>query len=297
VSRGPDGEAPAGPFGVPRRALTGSIIRPSMISTVFAARGSMAAFDQQEVTAVRHWTDRLFEFRTTRDRGFRFQNGQFVMIGLEVEGKPLVRAYSIASANYEDELAFYSIKVPDGPLTSRLQQIKVGDRLLVGRKPTGTLVQDALKPGRRLYLLSTGTGIAPFVSIIRDPEVYERFETVVLVHGCRFAAELAYGRQQVEETLADDVLAEFAAGKLLYYPTVTREPFVHTGRITGLLESGRLCADLGLPQIAPADDRVMICGGEAVLADMVGLMKRLGFAEGSASRPGEYVIEKAFAEK
>jgi ferredoxin--NADP+ reductase len=257
----------------------------------------MAAFDLQDVTAVRHWTDRLFEFRTTRDRGFRFLNGQFVMIGLEVDGKPLVRAYSIASANYEDELAFYSIKVPDGPLTSRLQGIAVGDRLLVGRKPTGTLVQDALLPGRRLYLVSTGTGIAPFVSIIRDPEVYERYETVVLVHGCRFVAELGYGRVRVEETLADEVLSGFAAGRLLYYPTVTREPFDHTGRVTGLLESGRLCADLALPPIAPDDDRVMICGSEAVLADMVALMRRLGFAEGSASRPGQYVIEKAFADR
>lgn len=257
----------------------------------------MAAFDEQRVTSVRHWTDRLFEFRTTRDRGFRFQNGQFVMIGLEVGGKPLVRAYSIASANYEDELAFYSIKVPNGPLTSRLQDIKVGDQLLVGRKPTGTLVQDSLVPGRRLYLVSTGTGIAPFISIIKDPDVYERFETVVLIHGCRFASELGYGSDQVDATLADEFVGEIATGHLLYYPTVTREPFKHNGRVTLLLESGKLPDDLGLPALSPHDDRVMICGSEAVLADMVGLMDRMGFTEGSASRPGTYVIEKAFAEK
>jgi ferredoxin--NADP+ reductase len=257
----------------------------------------MAAFDHQQVTAVRHWTDRLFEFRTTRDRGFRFLNGQFVMIGLEVDGKPLVRAYSIASANYEDELAFYSIKVPDGPLTSRLQQIRVGDRVLVGRKPTGTLVQDSLLPGRRLYLVSTGTGIAPFASIIKDPDVYDRFETVVLVHGCRFIAELGYGRDRVALARTDEVMADIIGDRLLYYPTVTREPFEHTGRVTALLESGRLPADLGLPPLSPQDDRVMICGSEAVLADMIGLMKAFGFTEGSASRPGTYVIEKAFAEK
>ncbi len=257
----------------------------------------MAAFDQQRVTEVRHWTDRLFAFRTTRDRGFRFENGQFVMIGLEVDGKPLVRAYSIASANYEDELAFYSIKVPDGPLTSRLQKIREGDTVLVGRKPTGTLVQDSLVPGRRLWLVSTGTGIAPFVSIVKDPVVYERFETVVLVHGCRFAAELEYGRQAVEAVRADMFLAEIIGDRLVYYPTVTREPFLHNGRVTNLLRDGRMPADLGLPPLSPADDRVMICGSEAVLADMVGLMKELGFSEGSVSRPGEYVIEKAFAEK
>ncbi|BBE73854.1 ferredoxin--NADP reductase [Oharaeibacter diazotrophicus] len=257
----------------------------------------MAAFDQQRVLAVRHWTDRLFSFRTTRDRGFRFENGQFVMIGLEVDGRPLVRAYSIASANYEDELGFYSIKVPNGPLTSRLQSIAVGDMVLVGRKPTGTLVQDSLKDGRRLYLVSTGTGLAPFVSVIRDPVVYERFESVVLIHGCRFVDELAYGRAEVEAVKADEVLAEMVAGKLLYYPTVTREPFAHTGRVNELLRSGKLPADLGLPALDPADDRVMICGSEAMLADVVALMKEMAFDEGSTSRPGTYVIEKAFAEK
>ncbi|HUG60898.1 MAG TPA: ferredoxin--NADP reductase [Methylomirabilota bacterium] len=257
----------------------------------------MAAFDHQRVTDVRHWTDRLFAFRTTRDRGFRFLNGQFVMIGLEVDGKPLVRAYSIASANHEDELAFYSIKVPNGPLTSRLQTIRVGDEILVGRKPTGTLVQDSLTPGRRLYLVSTGTGIAPFISIIKDPDVYERFETVVLVHGCRTVLELAYGRAEVDAVRADPYLSEIVGGGLRTYTTVTREPYEHTGRVTILLQDGRLPADLGLPGLSPETDRVMICGSEAVLADMVGLMKAFGFSEGSTSRPAEFVIEKAFADK
>lgn len=261
----------------------------------------MAAFDQQTVTAVRHWTDRLFDFRITRDRGFRFENGQFVMLGLEIEGRPLVRAYSIASANYEDELAFYSIKVPDGPLTSRLQSVRIGDKVLVGRKPTGTLVQDSLDPGRRLWLVSTGTGIAPFASVIKDPVVYERFETVILVHGCRFAAELAYGAHVVEAARTDETLGEVlgvvVGDRLLHYPTVTREPYVHTGRVTNLLRDGRMAADLGLPPLSPAEDRVMICGSEAVLADMVGLMRELDFREGSTSRPGTYVIEKAFAVK
>jgi ferredoxin--NADP+ reductase len=257
----------------------------------------MAAFDTQKVLEVRHWTDRLFSFRTTRDRGFRFENGQFVMIGLPVDGKPLVRAYSIASANFEDELEFFSIKVPNGPLTSRLQAIREGDEVLVGRKPTGTLVQDSLTPGRRLYLVSTGTGIAPFVSIIKDPVVYERFEHVVLVHGCRFIAELAYGEMMVDHVRRDEVLSEFIGDKLLYYPTVTREPFVHTGRVNVLLRNGKLPADLGLPPLNRADDRVMICGSEAMLADMVGLMEEFGFEEGSSSKPADYVIEKAFAEK
>lgn len=257
----------------------------------------MAAFDTQRVLEVRHWTDRLFSFKTTRDRGFRFENGQFVMIGLPVDGRPLVRAYSIASANHEEELEFFSIKVPNGPLTSRLQAIREGDEVLVGRKPTGTLVQDSLLPGKRLYLVSTGTGVAPFVSIIKDPAVYERFDKVVLVHGCRFIAELAYGRETVEAVRKDEILAEFVADKLLYYPTVTREPFEHVGRVTAGLADGIIPAAFGLPALDPAEDRVMICGSEAMLADVVALMDERGFAEGSHSTPGQYVIEKAFVEK
>lgn len=257
----------------------------------------MAALETQTVTDVRHWTDRLFSFKITRDRGFRFENGQFVMIGLPVEGRPLLRAYSIASANHEEELEFFSIKVPNGPLTSRLAEIKPGDQILVGKKPTGTLVQDSLLPGKRLYLVATGTGLAPFVSIIKDPQVYERFEKVILVHGSRFIADLSYGEMAVGLVMQDEFLAEYVTGKLLYYPTVTREPFRHNGRVTNLLREGKLPADLGLPALDPGEDRVMICGSEAMLADMVGLMQELGFKEGSSSAPAQYVIEKAFVEK
>lgn len=257
----------------------------------------MAAIDVQKVIDVQHWTDRLFSFRTTRDQGFRFENGQFVMIGLAVDGKPLMRAYSMASANYEDSLEFFSIKVPDGPLTSRLANIKPGDEIMVGKKPTGTLVQDSLIPGKRLYLVSTGTGIAPFVSIVKDPVVYERFEKIVLVHGCRFIDDLAYGEKIVAELPQDAYLGEIVRMKLSYYPTVTREPFEHKGRVTDLLRTGDVSSAFGLPPLSAEDDRVMICGGPTMLADMVGLMEELGFEEGSASRPGHYVIEKAFVER
>ncbi|MCT8973421.1 ferredoxin--NADP reductase [Microbaculum marinisediminis] len=257
----------------------------------------MAAIDTQRVLDVHHWTDRLFSFRTTRDPGFRFENGQFVMIGLPVDGRPLLRAYSMASANHEDTLEFFSIKVPDGPLTSRLAQIQEGDQILVGHKPTGTLVQDSLLPGKRLYLISTGTGVAPFVSIIKDPEVYDRFEAVVLVHGCRFVEDLAYGEQIVDNVLKDEILAEIIGDKLHYYPTVTREPYERKGRVTDLLRSGAVSGSFGLPPLDPDADRVMICGGPAMLADMVEMMKDMGFSEGSASRPGHYVIEKAFVER
>ncbi len=257
----------------------------------------MAALVTQRVIDVHHWTDRLFSFRTTRDQGFRFENGQFVMIGLPVDGKPLLRAYSMASSNYEDTLEFFSIKVPDGPLTSRLAHIKEGDEILVGHKPTGTLVQDALLPGKRLYLVSTGTGIAPFVSIIKDPSVYERYEHVVLVHGCRKIEDLAYGEKIVEALPKDEILGEIIGEKLFYYPTVTREPFENKGRVTDLLSSGEISGSFGLPQLDPDNDRVMICGGPAMLDDMVAMMEEIGFDEGAVSRPGQYVIEKAFVER
>ncbi|MEJ8573638.1 ferredoxin--NADP reductase [Microbaculum marinum] len=257
----------------------------------------MAAIDTQRVLDVRHWTDRLFSFRTTRDQGFRFENGQFVMIGLPVDGKPLMRAYSMASANYEDSLEFFSIKVPDGPLTSRLAHIREGDEIMIGRKPTGTLVQDSLTDGRRLYLVSTGTGLAPFASIVKDPVIYERFETIVLVHGCRFVDELAYGEKIVADLMQDEYLGEIARLKMRYYPTVTREPFVNRGRVTELLRSGEIGTELGQPPLCPDTDRVMICGSPAMLADMVGLMEELDFEEGSLARPGQYVIEKAFVER
>ncbi len=255
------------------------------------------AIQEETVLSVRHWTDDLFSFSTTRDPAFRFLNGQFTMIGLTVDGKPLLRAYSMTSANYEEKLEFFSIKVQDGPLTSRLQHIEAGDKLLVSQKPTGTLIQDSLIPGRNLYLFSTGTGIAPFCSIIKDPEVYERFEHLVLVHGCRKVADLAYGKQVVEETRDNELIGDMVRPQLRYYPTTTREEFVHTGRITELVESGKLFADLEIPPMSAEDDRVMLCGSPLMLADCVEMLERRGFAEGSQSAPAQYVIEKAFVEK
>ncbi|RMW99346.1 ferredoxin--NADP reductase [Allofranklinella schreckenbergeri] len=257
----------------------------------------MSAFNEEKVLSIHHWNDTLFSFTTTRDPSLRFSNGHFTMIGLRVDGKPLLRAYSIASANYEDHLEFFSIKVPDGPLTSRLQHIQPGDTLLVGRKPTGTLLLNYLRPGKRLYLLSTGTGLAPFLSTIRDPETYERFEQVILVHGTRFVNELAY-QDLICHTLPEhELLGEYIKGKLLYYPTVTREPFRNQGRITTLIENGKLFADLGLPEISREEDRVMICGSPAMLADLKELFEQRGFVEGNTSTPGDFVVERAFAEK
>ncbi|MGL4441679.1 MAG: ferredoxin--NADP reductase [Bosea sp. (in: a-proteobacteria)] len=257
----------------------------------------MAAFHEAVVTDVHHWTDRLFSFRTTRDPSFRFENGQFAMIGLMVEGRPLLRAYSMASPAHDDGLEFFSIKVPNGPLTSRLQSIKNGDTVLIGRKPTGTLVQDSLLAGRNLYLVSTGTGFAPFASIVRDFAIYERYEKIIAMHGCREIAELGYSRAVTDGVLADEYLGEIATGKLIYYPTVTREDFVNCGRVTDGLKDGSIPAKLGLTALDPATDRVMICGSEAMLKDMVTMMKELGFEEGSSSKTGHYVIEKAFVEK
>lgn len=257
----------------------------------------MSTLNIERVLEVRHYTDRLFSFKTTRDPAFRFLNGQFTMIGLMVDGKPLLRAYSMASSNYEDNLEFFSIKVADGPLTSRLQAIEVGDEVLVGRKPVGTLVQDSLLPGRTLYLCATGTGLAPFLSVIKDPDAYERFETVVLIHGTRFIAEQAYDDFITRTLPQDEFIGEAVRAKLKYYPTVTREPYVHNGRITTLLESGRLQADLGLQPLDPAQDRVMICGSPAFLKDMVTMLEAHRFQEGANHQPGHFVVEKAFVEK
>lgn len=251
----------------------------------------------QTVQTVHHWTDRLFSFTLSRDPTLRFENGQFVMIGLLVNGKPLLRAYSVASANYDEHLEFLSIKVPDGPLTSRLQSIQVGDTVLVGRKATGTLLLHNMIPGRNLYLLSTGTGLAPFMSLIKDPEVYDRFDKVVLVHGCRIVDELAYHDFITEDLPKHEYLGELVAEKLIYYPTVTREEFHNRGRVTELIETGKLFADIGLPELDAEHDRVMICGSEAMLAELVQMLEARGFTEGNNSRPGHYVIEKAFAEK
>lgn len=262
-----------------------------------APQKKAGAFNRETVTHVAQYTDRLFSFRTTRDPSFRFENGQFAMIGLEVDGRPLLRAYSMASSNYDEDIEFYSIKVEDGPLTSRLRHIRVGDTVLVGRKPTGTLVQSSLLPGKRLYLLSTGTGLAPFVSIVKDPDVYERYERIVLVHGCRHVAELQYGVERVEAVRNDEFLGEFAREKLVHYPTATREPYVNRGRITAAIESGELFQKIGAPGLDPAEDRVMICGSPDVLSDLVGTLEKRGFVEGSGGAPGSYVIEKAFAER
>ena len=257
----------------------------------------MSAFNEERVLSVHHWTDRLFSFTTTRDQSLRFSNGHFTMIGLKVNGKPLLRAYSIVSANYEEHLEFLSIKVPDGPLTSRLQHIQVGDTIIVGRKPTGTLLIDYLLPGKRLYLVSTGTGLAPFMSIVRDPETYERFEQIILIHGVRQVDELAYHDMLVEHLPAHEFLGEVVSSQLRYYPTVTREPYRNTGRVTELMQSGKLFRDLELPPLNPAEDRVMICGSPAMLRDLKHMLESQGFPEGNTSTPGAFVIERAFAEQ
>jgi len=257
----------------------------------------MSAFLEERVLSVHHWTDRLFSFTTTRDPALRFSNGHFTMIGLRVDGKPLLRAYSIVSANYEDHLEFLSIKVPDGPLTSRLQHIQVGDTIVVGKKPTGTLLIDYLLPGKRLYLMGTGTGLAPFLSVVGDPETYERFEEVVVVHGVREVAELAYHQLLSKDLAKDELLGEVLAGKLKYYPTVTREPFRNQGRMSDLIESGKLFADLGLPPLDAAVDRVMLCGSPAMLRDLKRLLEERQFKEGNTTKPGDFVVERAFVEQ
>jgi len=258
----------------------------------------LAAIGSERVLAVRHWTDRQFSFTTTRDRGLRFANGQFVMLGLALEGRPLLRAYSIASANHEEHLEFLSIKVPDGPLTSRLQHLRTGDEILVSRKPTGTLLLDDLHPGRRLYLLCTGTGAAPFLSLISDPDVYERFEQVVLVHGVRWARESAVVRHRIERLRSHELLGAEVRARLRYYPAVTREPHANRGRITALIRSGRLARDLGLPTLDPAADRAMVCGSPVMLADTSTLLEARGFTLAPhIGAPGDYVIERAFVER
>jgi ferredoxin--NADP+ reductase len=257
----------------------------------------MSALSEEKVLDVHHWNDSLFSFTTTRNAGFRFRNGHFVMMGLDVEGKPLLRAFSLVSANYDEHLEFYSIKIPDGALTSRLQHVTPGDSILVSRKPTGTLVLDNLQPGRRLYLLATGTGLAPFMSIVRDPDTYERFDSVVLAHGVRRISDLGY-RDVLQKGLHEhELVGEEARQKLLYYPTVTREPFPTRGRVTDLLASGKMSDDLGLPALDPTHDRVMVCGGPEMLADTVELLEGRGFSEGSSDEQGTYVIERAFVQK
>lgn len=258
----------------------------------------MSKLATERVLSVHHWNESLFSFRTTRDRSLRFTNGQFVMIGLEVDGRPLTRAYSIASPNYEDHLEFFSIKVPNGPLTSRLQHLKEGDPIVVSRKPTGTLVLHDLKPGKRLYMLATGTGLAPFLSLMQDPETYERFEHVVLVHGVRTVSELAYRDFITEQLAENEFFGDDVRNKLIYYPTVTREPFVNRGRLTDLIESGKLFEDIGLPPLDREHDRAMICGSPSMLQDTCELLDARGFeVSPHIGQPGDYVIERAFVEK
>ncbi|HWW29074.1 MAG TPA: ferredoxin--NADP reductase [Steroidobacteraceae bacterium] len=255
----------------------------------------MATIGSERVMTVHHWNPTVFSFTTTRDESLRFENGHFIMLGLRIDDKPLMRAYSIASANHEEFLEFLSIKVADGPLTSRLQHIQPGDEILVSRKPTGTLVLRDLKPGKRLYLLSSGTGLAPFMSLIKDPEVYERFEKVVLVHGVRYRSELAY-RDYIEwELTHHEYLGEQVRKKLVYFPTVTRERFRYQGRITALIESGKLFADIDMPDLDPSEDRVMICGSPAMLTELSAILDARGFKiSPHVGEPGDYVIERAF---
>lgn len=258
----------------------------------------MAAFNEETVTSVHHWNDTLFSFRTTRDPALRFSSGHFVMIGLMVDGKPLMRAYSVASANYEEHLEFLSIKVQDGPLTSRLQKIQVGDKILVGRKAVGTLVVDDLTPAPNLYLFGTGTGLAPFMSIIQDPYTYEKFEKVVLVHGVRYVSELAYHTFISEELPQHELLGELVRDKLIYYPLVTREPFKNQGRLTDQILNGDLAKGVGLPQMSPANARAMMCGSPSMLKDLCQILDDAGFKVSEAQGiPGDYVIERAFVEK
>ncbi len=260
-----------------------------------AAKATPTLPDAQTVTSVTHYTDRLFAFRCTRPRSLRFRSGEFVMIGLMGEnGKPLLRAYSIASPSWDDELEFYSIKVPDGPLPSRLQHIRPGEQIILRPKPVGTLVLDALLPGKRLWMLATGTGIAPFAALLRDPETWEKFEQVIVMHTCRETEELTYGRDLITALPEDPLIGELVEGKLHYYPTTTRAPTPQMGRITDNIATGKVFADLGIPPLDPATDRAMVCGSLAFNLDVKAILEGAGLREGANSEPAEYVVEKAF---
>lgn len=249
------------------------------------------------VLDVQHWTESLFTIKLTRDPGLRFENGQFAMIGLKIDGKPLMRAYSMVSANYEENLEFLSIKVPDGPLTSKLQHVKPGDTVIINKKTTGTLILANLLPGERLWMLSTGTGLAPFLSLIKDPEVYDSFGRVILTHTCRDVRDLVYEDFIRDELPANEFFGEQVRDKLTYYPTVTREPFHTQGRITDLMRSGQLFTDVGVSDFGPDKDRVMVCGNPHMMTELSEQLSARGFKMGSHSEAGHYVIEKAFAEK
>lgn len=256
-----------------------------------------SSYTTERVISVKHWSDRLFSIETTRANGFRYDNGQFVMMGLEVEGKPLVRAYSLASANHEENLHFYSIKLQDGPLTSKLQKIVPGDNVLVGTKAVGTLTVENLTPGRHLWMLATGTGLAPFLGMVKSPDTYERFEKIFVVHGARNIVDLSYADFLEKELPNDEYFGEMVREKLRYYPTVTRDPFRNTGRITDLIRSGKLAADLGVEQLHPDRDRVVICGSNEMIKETASILEGLGFQEGDAGERGQYLLEKAFVSR
>jgi ferredoxin--NADP+ reductase len=251
----------------------------------------------EKVLSVRHWTERLFSFATTRSPSLRFENGQFVMVGLPaIDDRPLMRAYSLASANYEEELEFLSIKMPQGKLTSRLQRIRPGDEILIGDKPVGNLILANLQPGKHIYLFGTGTGLAPFLGLVKDPELYQRYEKVTLIHGVRQRAELVYNELFTRELPQSELLGDVVRSKLTYYPTVTREPFPVQGRITTLIESGRLFSDLGLPPFEPTADRMMLCGSMAMISDMRTLLGSFGLTEGCPRKAGQYLVERSYVE-
>lgn len=257
----------------------------------------MSPLNEERVLSVRHWNDSLFSFTTTRNTGFRFRSGHFVMLGLEVGGRPLLRAYSLVSATYDEQLEFYSIKVPGGALTSRLELIEPGDRVFIGRKPTGTLLVENLRPGKRLCLLATGTGLAPFMSIIRDPETYERFERVVVAHGVRRVSDLGYRGYIEEELPRHELVGDQVREQLVYYPTVTRERFRHQGRLSDLVGNGKLFTDLNLAPLHPDHDRIMICGSPAMLHQLIGILESDGFETTNSDARGRYLVERAFVEK
>jgi len=261
--------------------------------------------DTQTVTAVKHWTDKLFSFRMTRPATMRFRSGEFVMIGLMGDvnpktgkQKPLLRAYSIASPSWDEELEFYSIKVQDGPLTSRLQHIQVGDEIILRPKPVGTLVHDALIPGKRIWFFATGTGFAPFASLLRDPQTFEDYDEIIITHTCRTAGELTYGAELIENLKKDEMMLELLGeenlNKIRYYPTTTREESPKMGRITDLMRSGEAFADLGVDPINPDSDRAMVCGNLAFNLEIKDLLEGYGLEEGANSKPAQYVVEKAF---
>ena len=250
----------------------------------------------EKVQDVQHWTETLFSFRTTRPSAFRFRSGEFIMLGLLKNGKPLLRAYSVASPHWDDGLNFYSIKVQDGPLTSLLQHIKPTDEILIGKKPTGTLVIDNLIPAKRLFLLSTGTGIAPFASLIRDPDTYDKFDRIILTHTCRNAKELRYGEHLLDTLDQDPLVGEFARDRIKYFASCTREDYVNSGRITTLMESKELFEKLSIEDLNSETEAIMICGSMGMIDDVRKIIENVGFVEGSNATPASYVIEKAFAE-